>query len=131
MITQAISRQKLRFSSLHNNNIIGRITHPSVPFPSFSHFDTTVPSANLFLCEVDPLDLSIDQILFAAAGMKEDLQRQANRYILRNDMPRALGALCSIETVDNFVYLLKVRSGSQLGLPKVRGRRMKAPKVGE
>lgn len=64
-----------------------------VLFPSSQPFVNTVPSANLVLCEETPLNLSIDQILFAAAGMKEDLQRQANRNILRNDMPRALGSL--------------------------------------
>jgi hypothetical protein len=64
------------------------------------------------------LELSIDAILAVAAGMKEDLQRQANQGVLRNDMNRALGALASINAIDNFVYRLQVRSGSLLGLPK-------------
>jgi hypothetical protein len=76
----------------------------------------------------EAVDLSIDQILLAAEGMKEDLQRKANQGILRNDINRALVALSSIGAIDDFVYLLKVRSGSQLGLPKqvtLRGQRRK------
>jgi hypothetical protein len=70
------------------------------------------------------LDLSIEQIEVAAAGMKEDLQRQANQGILRNDLNRALAALAGIGHIDSFVYLLKIRSGSQLGqyVARKRGR---------
>jgi hypothetical protein len=70
------------------------------------------------------VDLSIEQIEAAAAGMKEDLQRQANQGILRNDLNRALAALAGISHIDSFVYLLKIRSTSQLGgyVPRKRGR---------
>lgn len=70
------------------------------------------------------MDLSIEQIEAAAAGMKEDLQRQANQGILRNDLNRALAALAGIGHIDSFVYLLKIRSTSQLGqyIPPKRGR---------
>jgi hypothetical protein len=64
------------------------------------------------------LELSIDAILAVAAGMKEDLQRQANQGVQRGDMNRALGCLASINAIDDFCYRLKIRSGSQLGLPK-------------
>jgi hypothetical protein len=64
------------------------------------------------------LEISLDAILAVAAGMKEDLQRDANRSVLRNDLNRALGALASVNAIDDFVYRLKIRSGSQLGLPK-------------
>jgi hypothetical protein len=111
-------KHKHVFPSKHNNFFIGRTL---VPFQSRSHL-LTISSANPFPPE-DFLDLSIEQILAAAASMKEDLQRQANRSILRNDMPRALGALCSIEAVDSFVYALKIRAGSQLGLPRKSPKR--------
>lgn len=67
--------------------------------------------------------LSIDEILQAAQGMKDDLQRKANQGILRNDLNRAVQALAGIGVIDDFVYLLKIRSNSQLGLPPVRKRR--------
>lgn len=66
------------------------------------------------------MDLSIDAIIAVADGMKEDLQCRANQGILRNDMNRALGALASIKAIDDFVYSLKIRAGSQLGLPTKR-----------
>jgi hypothetical protein len=117
--------QTLAFSSKHNSKFIGHSTSASsVPFPLLSLFDNAFSSANLYPPE-DPLDLSIEQILSAAEGKKQDLQREANRGILRNDMPRALGALSSINAIDDFVYLLKIRSGSQLGLPVARKRRAK------
>lgn len=70
------------------------------------------------------MDLSLEQIEAAASGMKEDLQRQANQGILRNDLNRALAALAGIGHIDSFVYLLKIRSGSQLSgyTPRKRGR---------
>ncbi len=65
-----------------------------------------------------PLELSIDAVIAVAEGMKQDLQREANRSVLRNNLNLALGALASINAIDDFVYRLKIRSGSQLGLPK-------------
>jgi hypothetical protein len=64
------------------------------------------------------VDLPIDAIVAVAQGMKEDLQREANRAVLRNDLNRALGALATINGIDDLVYRLKIRSGSQLGLSK-------------
>jgi hypothetical protein len=69
--------------------------------------------------------LSIDQILLAAEGMKEDLQRKANQGILRGNLNHALQSLSGIGVIDEFVYLLKVRSGAQLGLP-ITARRIDA-----
>lgn len=73
-------------------------------------------------------DLSIEQIERAADGMKEDLQRKANQGILRNDLNRALTALAGIGHIDEFVYLLKVRSESHLEsyVARRRGRPRKA-----
>jgi hypothetical protein len=74
------------------------------------------------------LDLSIDVIIAVATGVKEDLQRRANQGVLRNDLNRAIGALASINAIDDFVYSLKIRAGSQLGLPKKKTlRSFKSP----
>lgn len=74
------------------------------------------------------MELSIDAILAVAAGMKEDLQRQANQGVLRNDLNRALGALATINGIDDFCYRLKVRAGSQLGISKnIPARSPKSP----
>lgn len=75
-----------------------------------------------------PLELSIEAILAVAAGMKEDLQRQANQGVLRNDLNRALGALATINGIDDFCFRLKIRAGSQLGVPKTPVKRfVKSP----
>ena len=74
-----------------------------------------------------PLELSIDAIIAVAEGMKQDLQRDANRAIRRNDLNAALGSLASMNSIDDFVYRLKIRSGSQLGLPKPPRKQPKSP----
>jgi hypothetical protein len=70
------------------------------------------------------MDLTIEQIEIAAADMKEDLQRKANQGILRNDVNRAMVALAGMAHIDDFVYQLRIRSGSQLTnyAPRRRGR---------
>lgn len=74
------------------------------------------------------MDLSIQQIEDAAAGMKEDLQRKANQGILRNDLNRALTALAGIEHINQFVHLLTVRSGSHFDNYRATRRRRGRPK---
>jgi hypothetical protein len=74
-----------------------------------------------------PLELSIDAIIAVADGMKEDLQRKANQGVRRGDLNQALIALGNIQAVDDFVYALKIRSGSQLGLPKPPRKQPKSP----
>lgn len=69
------------------------------------------------------MELSLEAILAVAAGMKEDLQRQANQGVLRNDLNRALGALATINGIDDFVYRLKISAGAQLGIPKAPSKR--------
>lgn len=73
-------------------------------------------------------DLTIEEIISAADGMKGDLQREANRSIIRNDIHRAVSALAGMNHIDDFVYLLKIRSGSQLGqyIARKRGRPKKS-----
>jgi hypothetical protein len=125
----------LPFLGLHN------ITRPTQSYP-WLQFQAVVYSESLNRIHVvndssaNPISrrpvlgnnpLSIDEIVRAAEGMKEDLQRKANQGIMRNDLNRALQALSGIGVIDEFVYLLKVRSGSQMGLPVMPApRRMDA-----
>jgi len=59
----------------------------------------------------------MEQIEEVARTFKEDLQRDANRAVRRQDTHLALAALEGIEYIDKFVYTLQMRSGSQLGRP--------------
>jgi hypothetical protein len=65
-------------------------------------------------------DLTTEMLETTAGYFKEDLQREANRYVLRKDLVQACASLAGIDVIDKFVYTLKLRMGSQLGLPKVR-----------
>lgn len=60
--------------------------------------------------------LSLDEIENCAADFKDDLQREANRAVRRHDANTALAALEGIDYIDKFVYTLKLRAGSRLGL---------------
>jgi hypothetical protein len=72
--------------------------------------------------------LSIEEIDSTAAGFKDDLQREANRAVRRHDSPRALAALEGIEYIEKFVYTLKLRAGSRLGMP-LRARPIRLPRA--
>jgi hypothetical protein len=61
--------------------------------------------------------LTIEEIERTGASFKEDLQREANRAIRRHDSAAALAALEGIEYVNKFLYTLKLRAGSRVGLP--------------
>lgn len=61
--------------------------------------------------------LSTDEIEHAAESFKEDLTRECERCVRRGDNPGALAALQGKEYIDSFVRTLKIRSGSQMGLP--------------
>ena len=69
----------------------------------------------MFHSSVHPL--SIEEIEETAEGFKDDLQREANRMVRRHDSASALAALEGIEYIEKFVYTLKLRAGSRLGLP--------------
>jgi hypothetical protein len=71
--------------------------------------------------------LSIEEIESTAVGFKDDLQREANRAVRRHDSPSALAALEGIEYINKFVYTLKYRAGSRLGMP-LRARAIRLPK---
>jgi hypothetical protein len=70
-------------------------------------------------------DLTVEMLEQVAKYYKEDLQREANRFIRRSDMVNACASLAGMEIIDKFVYQLQMRMGSQLGLPKAQKR---APK---
>lgn len=62
----------------------------------------------------EPATLSMDEIKEVAEGFKADLQGEANRHVRRNDAAGALAVLKCIEYVDQLVYDLQLRAGSQL-----------------
>jgi hypothetical protein len=62
-------------------------------------------------------ELSIEEIEATAAGFKEDLTRDCERMIRRNDNAGALAALQGKEYVDKFVFALRMRASSQIGRP--------------
>ena len=59
----------------------------------------------------DSLSLSIEEIERIALDTKEDLQRQANQGIRKKDWEQGVGALASMEAIDNFVYSCRMRAG--------------------
>jgi len=61
--------------------------------------------------------LTIEEIEATAQDFKEDLQRETNRKIRRQDSAGALASLEAIEYVDKFVFALRMRAGSQIGRP--------------
>jgi hypothetical protein len=61
--------------------------------------------------------ISIADIERTAASFKEDLTRDCERMIRRSDTAGALAALQGKETIDKFVYTLKLRAGSEIGRP--------------
>jgi hypothetical protein len=61
--------------------------------------------------------LSIEEIEEIAVSFKENLTRECERMVRRNDNTGALAAIHGKEYIDSFVYTLKLRSGSQMGLP--------------
>lgn len=71
--------------------------------------------------------LSVEEIEATAAGFKEDLQREANRAVRRHDSSSALAALEGIEYIEKFVFTLKQRAGSRIGMP-LRARAIRLPR---
>jgi len=61
--------------------------------------------------------LSIEGIEAIARSFKDDLQREANRFVRRHNSQAALAALEGVEYINNFVSTLKLRAGSQAGIP--------------
>lgn len=61
--------------------------------------------------------LSIEEIEQIAVQFKEDLNREMKRLMRRKAHDDAMHALVAEEYIDDFVGRLRVRSGSQLGLP--------------
>lgn len=71
--------------------------------------------------------LSIEEIEQIAIDYKDKLTHECERMVRRNDNSGALAAIVGKEYIDEFVYRLKVRAGSQLGLP-ARARPIRLPK---
>lgn len=61
--------------------------------------------------------LSLEEIEHIAIQYKEKLTQDCERMVRRNDHPGALAAIVGKEYIDEFVYRLKLRAGSQMGLP--------------
>ena len=61
--------------------------------------------------------LSLEEIETVATSFKEDLTRECERKVRRNDNTGALAAIVGKEYVDSFVYALKMRAQSQIGMP--------------
>jgi hypothetical protein len=64
-----------------------------------------------------PRALSIEEIETGGNAFKDDLTRECERMVRRGNTPGALAAIYGKEYIDKFVYTLKLRAGSQLGLP--------------
>lgn len=64
-----------------------------------------------------PRPLSIQEIEEIAVQYKEKLTHECERMVRRNDNSGALAAIVGKEYIDEFVNRLKLRSGSQMGLP--------------
>lgn len=57
------------------------------------------------------LYLSVAELREIAVRIKEDLQRQANQGIRKKDWEQGVGALASMEAIDNFLYAASLRAG--------------------
>lgn len=71
--------------------------------------------------------LTMTEIEQTAEFYKEDLQRDANRYVRQGRTEKAMASLESRETIDRFVYQLQIRAGSQLHTLFERRTRGKKP----
>lgn len=61
--------------------------------------------------------LSIEEIEQVAVDFKDDLTRECERMVRRQDNPGALAAIYGKEYIDKFLFALKMRAGSQMGQP--------------
>ena len=69
--------------------------------------------------------LTVEEIDQVAEGFKDDLTREGKRCVRRKDLDRALAAFAAEEYVDQFVSVLKLRAGSELGRPKEPKKRIR------
>jgi hypothetical protein len=61
--------------------------------------------------------LAVEEIEAIAQGFKDDLQREANRFVRRHNSSGAMAALEGMEYINNFVATLKLRAGSRVDFP--------------
>ena len=78
---------------------------------------------------VSPRPLSIEEIESLAEIFKNDLTAECKRLVRRGDNAGAMNAIAGEEYIDKFVYTLRLRAGSQLGLPP-RARAIRMPPKG-
>jgi hypothetical protein len=64
-----------------------------------------------------PRSLSIEEIEAAATDFKDDLTRECERMVRRQDNTGALAAIYGKEYIEKFLYTLKLRAGSSMGQP--------------
>lgn len=64
-----------------------------------------------------PRSLSIEEIEAIAAEFKDDLTRECERHVRRQDNSGALAAIYGKEYIEKFLYTLKLRAGSSMGQP--------------
>jgi hypothetical protein len=65
-----------------------------------------------------PRPLSVEQIETAGQSFKDDLTRECERLVMRNDNSGALAAIKGKKYIDDFIYTLKLRAGHQgFGFP--------------
>ncbi|SRR6266852_6632331 len=54
--------------------------------------------------------LTLDDLYELRDLLKDDLQRQANQGIRKKDWSQGIGALASMEAIDNFIYTCELRA---------------------
>lgn len=69
--------------------------------------------------------LTVEEIEEVAEGFKDDLTREGKRCVRRKDLDRALAAFAAEEYIEQFVYALKLRAGSEMGRPKEPKKRIR------
>ena len=65
----------------------------------------------------NPKPLTIEEIEQVAAGFKEDLTRECERAVRRQDSQTPFVSFAAVqgkEYIDQFIYALKLRAGSEL-----------------
>lgn len=70
--------------------------------------------------------LTVEEIEKVAENFKDDLTREGKRCVRRKDLDRALAAFAAEEYIDQFVYALKIRAGSEMGRPREPKKRIRA-----
>ena len=79
-----------------------------------------------------PLILTIEEIEQVAESFKDDLTREAKRFVRRKNLEHAWAAFAAEDYVDQFVTHLRILAGSDLGRvtePKKRAAKKRIRKI--